>query len=168
MAAEGNSVLEKLAFLVRFWELKARHATLGHPLAPQEQIELLSLMQLVTGDAPLPGAGPLPRTRGAAPAQIIGEGSITTIEIRAVSAKALLVACAASMPEGSRVVVRVADAVTGVEITLPCTIRWAHDDVPSSMALVVDGIPARSDFTAPADAHARSALSMGRRERLVG
>src|SRR5688500_10659642 len=44
------ALLDKLDFLVRFWELKARNGSLGAPLAPNEQIELLSLMQLVTGD----------------------------------------------------------------------------------------------------------------------
>jgi hypothetical protein len=166
--SEGNSVIEKLGFLVRFWELKARHATLGQPLAPQEQIELLSLMQLVTGDFKLPEAGPVQRTRGALPAQIIGEGAITPIEIRNVSAAALLVASATRMAVGSRVIVRVADAVSGVEITLPCFIEWAWEGAPCTMALIVDGIPTRSDFASPPDAHARSALAMGRRERLVG
>src|SRR6188768_3493796 len=52
------ALIEKLDFLVRFWELKARNASLGEPLGSQEQIELLSLMQLVTGDLESPPAGP--------------------------------------------------------------------------------------------------------------
>jgi hypothetical protein len=50
-------VIDKLGFLVRFWELKARHATLGEPLSASEQLELLSLMQLVTGDCKMPPPG---------------------------------------------------------------------------------------------------------------
>ena len=50
-------MIEKLDFLVRFWELKARHATLGEPLGQDEQRELLSLLQLVTGDMHLPEIG---------------------------------------------------------------------------------------------------------------
>jgi hypothetical protein len=166
--SEGNSVIEKLGFLVRFWELKARHATLGQPLQPQEQIELLSLMQLVTGDCKMPDAGPVQRTRGALPGQIIGEGAITPVEVRSVSAAALLVAGSMRMPVGSRVIVRVADAVSGVEYALPCSIVWAWEGAPCTMALVVDGIPTRNDFASPSDGQARSALGMGRRERLVG
>ena len=165
---EGSSVIDKLGFLVRFWELKARHATLGQPLGPQEQIELLSLMQLVTGDFKMPEAGPVQRTRGALPAQIIGEGAITPIELRSVSAAALLIASSARMRVGSRVIVRVADAVSGIEYALPCSIVWAYEAAPCTMALVVDGIPTRSDFASPPDTAARSALAMGRRERLVG
>ena len=67
-------MIDKLDFLVRFWELKARNASLGEPLAPREQIELLSLMQLVTGDLDTPQIGPIDRPRGALPAQMIGDG----------------------------------------------------------------------------------------------
>src|SRR5438552_14348728 len=97
----GEQVIEKLDFLVRFWELKARHATLGQPLAAREQVELLSLMQLVGGDCAMPDAGPVHRGRGSLPAQLIGDGTMKAIEIRSVSASALLVACASSMAAGS-------------------------------------------------------------------
>jgi hypothetical protein len=166
--SESNSVIEKLGFLVRFWELKARHATLGEPLVPQEQLELLSLMQLVTGDFKMPDPGPLARSRGALPAQLIGEGAITSVEIRTVSAAAVLVAGVATLLPGSRVILRAADAVSGVEYALPCTVAWAYEGAPCAMALVVDGIPTRSDFGSPADTHVRSSLALGRRERLVG
>ena len=61
-------MIDKLDFLVRFWELKARNASLGEPLGPREQIELLSLMQLVTGDVEVPPAGPVDRPKSAVPA----------------------------------------------------------------------------------------------------
>src|ERR1700723_2461316 len=41
-----DTVIDKLGFLVRFWQLKGRHASLSAPLSSSEQIELLSLMQL--------------------------------------------------------------------------------------------------------------------------
>src|ERR1700723_3204922 len=83
--ATGAQVIQKLDFLVRFWELKARHATLGEPLGPREQIELLSLMQLVTHDVRVPRAGPAVRTGASLPAQLIGDGTILPIEVRSVS-----------------------------------------------------------------------------------
>jgi hypothetical protein len=167
-STEGNSVIEKLGFLVRFWELKARHATLGEPLNPQEQVELLSLMQLVTGDFKMPEPGPVARTSGAVPAQLIGEGSILPVEVRMVTASALLLASPKCLPAGSRVVLRAADAVSGVEYALPCTILWEYDASPCTIALTVDGIPTRSDFASPPDAHVRSAMALGRSERFVG
>jgi hypothetical protein len=161
-------VIQKLDFLVRFWELRARHATLGEPLGPKEQIELLSLMQLVTHDFRVPKAGPAARTRTSLPGQLIGDGTILPIEVRSVSAASIVVASAGTMSLGARVIVRTADAVSGVEYALPCSIAWVYPGVPNTMALVVDGIPTRSNFSSPPDAQARNALAMGRQEPLVG
>jgi hypothetical protein len=163
-------VIEKLDFLVRFWELKARHATLGAPLGPHEQVELLSLMQLV-GEFDVPAAGPVARPKSALPAQLIGDGTMRAVEIRALSAAALLVAIAVPIAVGAQVIVRAADAVTGVEYALPCKVMWVHAGSAhdaSTMALVVDGIPSRSVFASPGDGQVATALALGRRERLVG
>jgi hypothetical protein len=160
-------VIDKLGFLVRFWELKARHATLGQPLGASEQVELLSLMQLVTADFRMPEPGSCARPANALPAQLIGEGIILPVEVRHVSAAALLVAAAKPLSPKERVVVRAADAVSGVEYAFPCSVAWVYDASPCIMALVVDGIPTRSDFTAMREAHAASVLSIGRPFRLV-
>ncbi len=155
-------MLEKLDFLVRFWELSARHATLGEPLVAAEQLELLSLMQLVNADARVPRVGPAEPANDAVPAQLIGEGAILAVEMRDVTASGMRVVCADAMQEGTHVVVRAADAVSGVEYVLPCTVAWLHKGAPNTMALIVDGIPSRINFFSR-DAHGR-----GRHERLVG
>ena len=165
---ERVGVIEKLDFLVRFWELEARNATLGQPLSSAEQVELLSLMQLVTGDQKMPAAGPVARTRSALPAQVIGDGTIKAVEIRSVSASAILVAGTSSMSVGAQVIVRAADAVSGVEYALPCRVIWAYVGTPCTMALIVDGVPTRTDFSTPPATHAHGTLSMGRTFRLVG
>ena len=161
-------MIDKLGFLVRFWELKARHATLGEPLAGREQLELLSLMQLVTGDFKMPEPGTCARPANALPAQLIGEGTILPVELRHVCAAALLVAGARSMSPAERVIVRTADAVSGVEYALPCTVSWVYDGSPVIMALVVDGIPTRAEFAALPEPRQASVLSIGRQVRLVG
>jgi hypothetical protein len=165
-APQGAHVIDKLDFLVRFWELRARHATLGRPLDEREQVELLSLMQLVTPDAQLPDAGPVARTKYAIPAQVIGNGTITAIELRHVSAAGLLVASAAPMAIGSHVVVRATDAISGVEYALPCNVLWVYGGSPSTMALQVDGIPNRSVFGAVGDPPV--GMNLGRTHRLMG
>jgi hypothetical protein len=162
-------VIDKLGFLVRFWELRARHATLGEPLSGREQLELLSLMQLVTGDFRMPEPGTCARPSNALPAQLIGEGTILPVEVRHVCAAALLVASSRPMSPSERVIIRTADAVSGVEFALPCTVAWVYDASPCIMALVVDGIPVRAEFAAvPEPRAAASVLSMGRQVRLVG
>jgi hypothetical protein len=161
---KSAGVIEKLDFLVRFWELKARSESCGDPLAPEEQLELLSLMQLVTVDRKVQSAGPVPRESGAIPGQVIGDGAIQPIEIRNVSAAAILVAAASVLSVGAQVIVRIADAVSGVEFALPCEVTWAFQGAPCTMALAVDGIPTRTDFVATA----ATSLRMGPRRRLVG
>jgi hypothetical protein len=155
-------VIDKIDFLVRFWELKARSESCGDPLAGIEQLELLSLMQLV--DRKVQAAGPVAREPGAIPAQVIGDGAIQSIEIRNVSAAAILVAAASVLAAGAQVIVRIADAVSGVEFALPCEVTWAYQGAPCTMALAVDGIPTRTDFVATA----ATSLRMGPPQRLVG
>ena len=161
-----HGVLEKIDFLVRFWELRARSEKLGEPLGPQEQVELLSLMQLVTTGHALP-PGPVARDPGAIPAQVIGEGEVLAVEICNVTSHAILVTCASVFTAASQVIVRVADAVSGVELALPCAVDWVWRGSPCSMALVVDGIPTRTEFTSPMPL-AGNALRIGVRHRLVG
>jgi hypothetical protein len=161
-------VIDKLSFLARFWELRARHATLGEPLSGREQLELLSLMQLVTGDFRMPEPGTCARPANALPAQLIGEGTILSVEVRHVCAAALLVASSRAMSPSERVIIRTADAVSGVEFSLPCTVAWVYDASPCIMALVVDGIPVRAEFAPMPEPRAATVLSMGRQVRLVG
>jgi hypothetical protein len=153
-------MIDKLGFLVRVWQLRGRHATLDAPLTSAEQVELLSLMQLVTGEFKVPSPGTCARPANALPAQLIGEGTILAVEVRHVSAAALLVAGAKSMSMGERVIVRTADAVSGVEFVLPCTVAWVHNGSPCIMALVVDGIPTRSELAASGDAVASAARDL--------
>ena len=147
-------MIEKLDFLVRFWELKARHAMRvlsgdEQPLDQREQTELLSLLQLVTSDLRLPEIAPAARASNALPAQLIGEGVLLAVEIRAVTASALIVASASPVPADAQMIVRVTDAVSGVEYALPCKVLWVHQGSPFTVALIVDGIPTRNSFDMP-------------------
>jgi hypothetical protein len=161
------SVIDKIGFLVRFWELRARHATVGEPLSGREQVELLSLMQLITTDFRLPEPGTCARPSDALPAQLIGEGTILPVEVRHVCAAALLVASTKSMSPAERVIIRLADSISGVEYALPCSIAWVYDASPCIMALTVDGIPTRSEFAVMPEPRVGSVLPMGRPVRLV-
>jgi len=161
-------LIEKLDFLVRFWELKARNASLGEPLGPREQIELLSLMQLVTGDLDAPIAGPVARPKSPLPAQMIGDGTILPVEIRHVTAAAVVISCASIVPARAPVILRAADAISGVEYALPCRVLWVHRGAPTIIALGVDGIPTRAVFAGVPEPRMSMPLAMGKHERLVG
>jgi hypothetical protein len=142
-------MLEKLDFMMRFWDLKARHESLGAPLLPVERIELLSLLSLMATDDPLPDAGPPPRSEHALEAQITARGGFIAVEVRMVCARGIVVACMTPLPARESTVVRLADDVTGVEYTVPCIVEWGFVGSPSAMALRVDGAPARMSFIVP-------------------
>lgn len=161
-------MIDKLDFLVRFWELKARNASLGEPLSGKEQIELLSLMQLVTGDLDVPAVGMYERPKHALPAQMIGDGTILPVEIRAVSAGAVIVSCASTVPAGAQLILRASDAITGVEYALPCNVLWVYRGQPANLALSVDGIPTRKVFVGIAEPRLTTPLALGKHARLVG
>jgi hypothetical protein len=161
-------LIEKLDFLVRFWELKARNASVGEPLGSREQIELLSLMQLVTGDLEIPSVGAYERPKNALPAQMIGDGTMLPVEIRNVAAAALIVSCAGAVPAGAQVILRAADAITGVEYVLPCNVLWVYKGAPTILALSVDGIPTRSVFAGVPEPRMSMPLALGKHARLIG
>ena len=88
-------------------------------------------MQLVTGDLEIPAVGAYERPKNALPAQMIGDGTILPVEIRNVSAAALIVSCAGQVPAGAQVILRAADAITGVEYVLPCNVLWVYKGAPT-------------------------------------
>lgn len=144
-------MLEKLDLMVRFWELTARHKAGGEPLSSDEQVELLSWMQMITTDLDVPDPGPLAPTATALPAQVIGAGTSCAVELRGVLARALLVTSAAPLPMGASVLLRATDAVAGVEYVVPCVVKWVHYASPCSAALAVDGVPTRKSFGSRVD-----------------
>jgi len=152
---ERFAMLEKLDLMVRFWELTARHCAGGQPLSADEQVELLSWLQLVTSEIDAASPGPLVRALAssdvAVPAQVIGAGTTNAVEIRAVLARALVVTSAAPLALGASVLLRATDAVAGVEYVVPCVVKWVHDASPCSAALTVDGAPNKKTFGACAD-----------------
>lgn len=167
-------MIDKLDFLVRYWELNARNASMGVPLEAHERSELLSLMQFVTDQeiglfsSPQAGTGMVARPKDAFPAQMIGDGTILRVEIRSVAAGGVVVSSASAVPEGALVVLRASDAITGLELVLPCRVAWVHRGAPMILALTVDGIPKRTVFAGIPDLPLRMPLRLGKHERLLG
>ena len=157
-------MLEKLDFMVRYWQLRARHKAVGASLTSLEQVELLSLLRLMSTDLRLPDEpGPPPRTEGGVPVQLTAPGGFISGELRLVCGEGVLVSCATPVRAGQRTILRVADAVSGVEYTVPCVVEWAHTGSPSAMALRVDGEPTRMSFAIPLPGMWRSPLGWAER-----
>lgn len=151
-------MLEMLDFMVRFWQLRARHGATSPTLTASERTELLSLLQMLACDLHLPAAGPAPKVEHGLPAQLTAPGGFLAGELRYVCPEGLIVASTSPLRCGTSTVVHVADAVAGVEFEIPCVVQWARVGVPSAMGLRVDGDPRRMAFAIPPPGMWRSPL----------
>jgi hypothetical protein len=153
--------MEKLDFLVRFWELRARYEALGVPLNKQERFELLSLLQLLAAQAEPSSIESLDSSRRGVPVQLTAGSGFLAGELRDLSADRLVVGAVEPLATGQRTILYVADAVSGVEYSVPCVVTWSRNDEPCLIGLAPDGIPARSEFTVPVTGIFRSPLGIG-------
>jgi hypothetical protein len=157
-------VMDTLDFLVRFWELRARYERLGMPLTQPERVELLSLLTLVASEAMTSEMEPAGSVRHRVPVQLTAGSGFLAGDLTELTADRLIIGAAEPIAAGTRTIVYVADAVSGVEYSIPCTVVWARDDEPCVMGLVIDGIPSRAEFTVPVSGLWRSPLGhAGRR-----
>lgn len=139
-------MVEKIVSLIRFWELRLRHERQGAPLDARERAELLMLLDRV-GALGFPERDPNEVKVGAA--YCIKDGESVFLEIQAVGAGGLLVevmAPNAPLRVNDRFTLRAADAISGIEYVIPCVVAWVSASSPTTLTLVVDGIPARTSF----------------------
>jgi hypothetical protein len=152
-------MLDKLDFMVRFWQLQARDGSRSarkargegrgpepESLSATERAERMSLLRAMATDERLPEAGPLPHGGRGVPVQIAAPGGFVPGELRAVFADGVVIACAALIQAGQRAAVHVADAVSGLEYALPCVIEWSWPGPTPALGLRVDGCPTRTSF----------------------
>jgi hypothetical protein len=154
--------MEKLDLLVRFWELRMRYEALGMPLSKEERLELLSLLQLVAFADEAAPLESIDTSRRGVPAQLTAGSGFLSGELKDLSYDRLVVTTAEPLSIGHRTIVYVADAVTGVEYTLPCLVAGSVIDSPCIVGLTPDGLPLRSHFTVPSSGLWRSPLGIGR------
>src|ERR1700759_1153191 len=102
-------MLDKLDFMVRFWQLRARHDAMGAPLASFERVELLSLIRLMAQDLRLPEPGPAPKIEGGLPVQMTAPGGFLAAELRVVCAEGVVVASPSPLRAGASTILRLAD-----------------------------------------------------------
>ncbi len=152
-------MMEQLDTLVRFWALRARYDRVGVPLDRDERVELLSLRLVAAQeerDAPEVHAA-----RPGVPAQLTAGTGFLAADVKDLSPERIVVGAAETIPLGHRTILYIADAVTGLEYTLPCQVVWSRRDEPCLMGLVPDGVPLRTPFVAPAPGLWRSPLGIG-------
>jgi hypothetical protein len=103
----------------------------------------------MTSEFGLPAPGPAPRTEEGIPVTLTAGGGFLACELRSVHADGIVVAAVAPLPAGTSTIARLADAVSGVEYEIPCSVVWSRTYTPASIALRVDGAPLRSEFSIP-------------------
>src|SRR5262249_23390967 len=150
-----------LDFLVRFWELRARYEALGVPLTKCERFELLSLLQLVAAEDEPSAVEMVDSSRRGVPVQLTAGSGFLSGDLKALSSERLVIGAALPLPVGVRTALYAADAVTGVEYTIPCVVLWSREDEPCLICLAPDGLPSRSHFTIPKNGLWRSPLRIG-------
>jgi hypothetical protein len=153
-------VMQKLELLVRFWELRARYDTTGMPLDKIEQLELLSLLRLLATSYDAAGDA-FDGSRRGMPVQITAGSGFLAGDLKELSAECLVIGAVEPLPPGYRTIVYVADAITGIEYTVPCIVAWSREDEPCLIGLAPDGVPSRSHFTVPVSTLWRSPLGIG-------
>jgi hypothetical protein len=153
--------MEKLDFLVRFWELRARYEAIGVPLTKNERFELLSLLQLVATEDEPSAIETIDPSRRGVPVQLTAGSGFLSGDLKILSSERLVIGAVHPLPLGERTVAYIADAVTGIEYTVPCIVTWAREDEPCLIGLAPDGLPSRSQFTVPKSGLWRSPLRIG-------
>ncbi len=153
--------MEKLDFLVRFWELRARFEVLGVPLTKSEGFELLSLLQFLAADNEPEAIESIDASSRGIPAQLTAGSGFLAAELKDLSAERLVIGAVEGLPNGQRTILYVADAVSGVEYVVPCVVTWSREDEPCLIGLAPDGVPTRSEFTVPASGFFRSPFGIG-------
>lgn len=134
-------MIGEIDLLFRYWALRARYDALGAPLTDAERAELLSLVQLSVS---------VPRTVKHEPrslrVELTASSGFAAGNLRQMAPDLLVVASAARFRPGDRTILTLADAVSGVEYSLPCVVRWAKGVRPCLAGLSVDGVPTKATF----------------------
>ncbi len=152
-------MIETFDFLMRFWELRARFERLDEGMTQAERLELLSLLQLLTSASVARDTSePCSAAERGLPVQLTAGSGFLAATVNEVGADGLIVTAAEPIRPSSRTVAYVADAINGVEYSLPCVVAWAREAEPWMMGLAIDGVPVRGQFLAPLTALLRSPL----------
>src|SRR5438477_11345992 len=107
--------MEKLDFLVRFWELRARFETLGVPLTKSEGFELLSLLQFLTANDEPNAIESIDASRQNIPTQLTTNSGFLATKLKDLSTERLMINAIEALPNGQRTILYITDAVSGVE-----------------------------------------------------
>src|SRR3972149_3068070 len=110
------------------------------------------MIQMVTSTTITADPDPSSSLRRGIPVQLTAGSGFLAGDVRGLRADGLVGGAAEPISPGVRTIAYVADAVSGVEYSMPCVVAWAYDAEPWMMGLALDGLPARAELMAPISA----------------
>jgi hypothetical protein len=158
-------VMDEFDLLFRYWVLRAKYDAVGAPLTDAERTELLSLVQQAASEREALDPQGAERAFRGLPVKLTAGGGFLAGEVRQMAPELFVVAAAEQLDPGIRTVMTLADAVSGVEYSLPCVVRWAKRSAPCLLGLSVDGAPTKSAFTVSATSRGPIAFGLRKRAR---
>jgi hypothetical protein len=157
-------VMDEFDLLFRYWALRAKYDALGAPLTGAERAELLSLVQMAASEREASwDPESADQALGGLPVKLTAGNGFLAGDLRQMAPELLVVATAEQLAPGARTVVTLADAVSGVEYSLPCVVRWAKRSSPCLLGLSIDGAPTKAAFSTSPAAGAQAAFGLGKR-----
>jgi hypothetical protein len=159
------AVMDEFDLLFHFWVLRAQYDALGAPLTDAERSELLSLVQLAASERDAFVRQDAAQEPRGLPVKLTAGTGFLAGDVRQMAPELLVVAAAEHLAPGTHTILTLADAVSGVEYSLPCVVRWAKRTAPCLMGLSVDGAPSRTAFTTSSSARSLAPFGLGRRPR---
>jgi hypothetical protein len=158
-------VMDEFDLLFRYWALRTRYEAIGAPLTAAERTELLSLVQLAASERDASDRRDVEKEPRGLPVKLTAGSGFLAGDLRQMAPELLVVAAAEHLAPGTRTILTLADAISGVEYSLPCVVRWAKRAAPCLMGLSVDGAPSRATFTASRTATLQAPFGLGGRAR---
>jgi hypothetical protein len=158
--------MDEFDLLFRYWALRAKYDALGAPLTEIERTELLSLVQLAASEreAAWDPHAPEQDLRGL-PVKLTAGNGFLAGELRQMAPELLVVSAAEHLAPGVRTILTLADAISGVEYSLPCVVRWAKRAEPCLMGISIDGAPAKAAFEESSSTSLQSPFGLGKTHR---
>jgi hypothetical protein len=136
-----------LEMIYEYQLLRSKERNLSIELDDSERVRLMGLHRLLQGETIDPTSRrELVRVKLPMSVQFTLPGGFESGEIRDMSGSGFCIATAAPPPEGSHIVVRVADPVSASEYVFPCRVVWRAVRAPLRMGVEIDGVPDRAPF----------------------
>jgi hypothetical protein len=160
-------VMDEFDLLFRYWVLRTQYEAIGAPLTAAERNELLSLVQLAASERDASNRRDVDQEPSGLPVKLTFGSGFLAGDLRQMAPELLVVAATEPLAPGTRTILALADAISGVEYSLPCVVRWAKRAAPCLMGLSVDGAPSKATFATSRSTPLQAPFGLGPRARPV-